>query len=332
MTTPMTQLTTERLAFVRYLYDQGLEQAQQPEPFSATAVLSLHDAVEQFLRLAADHLEISLSKGVNFAGYWKELEPGLPTPLPGKGTMDRLNEVRVRSKHHGIIPSATAIRQFVADTTSFFTDATPLVFGVAIDGVDMIDLVALPEISNALRKSQGYADAGDLPGAMAGLMVALTDMVDCYTESWNRSEEPPFSFGPTVRQFRNKDSRDTQAGQIETLTHLGIAVQRAMRLTVLGIDYHRYAQFEVLAPVVHRYMDGSSRYMVLEHHRRLTTEDYQVSRSFVIESAIKAARVEAALNSRLARREANAPLEGVHPPAEEREWGEPWSGPRTWQG
>lgn len=67
MTQPLDPLTVQRLAFIRFLYEQGVSQADQPEPLSATAVLSFHDAVELFLRLAAEHLHVNLPTDVKFA-------------------------------------------------------------------------------------------------------------------------------------------------------------------------------------------------------------------------------------------------------------------------
>lgn len=320
MTTPATPLVFERLAFVRYLYDQGVGQARQPEPFSATAVLSFHDAVEQFLRLAADHTGISLSKNITFAGYWKELEPGLSAPLPGRGPMERLNDVRVKFKHHGIAPSRSAIEQFRGDTTTFFTDATPLVFGVNFGNVDMASLVTRVETARTLADAQTHADAGDLPAAMAGLMIAFTEMIAYYSGQQPGGQESPFRFGPTIGEYRNKDTRDDHRRQTEALSAASIEIQQAMRMLALGIDYNRYAQFKVLAPSPTRFMDGRTSYVVQESHRRVTDADYQFSRNFVIESTIEAARAEAALQRTSASRAANAFTDGAWPPSEPRDW------------
>ena len=46
-----------RLAFIRYLHHQSAQEARLPESRkSSAAVLLLHDAVEAFLLLAAEHL------------------------------------------------------------------------------------------------------------------------------------------------------------------------------------------------------------------------------------------------------------------------------------
>lgn len=56
MSHALNSSTVRRLAFIRFFYGQGLEQAGRPQPMAATALLSFHDAVEMFLLLAAEHL------------------------------------------------------------------------------------------------------------------------------------------------------------------------------------------------------------------------------------------------------------------------------------
>jgi hypothetical protein len=101
------------LGFIRFLYTQGLEQARQPEPLSATALLSFHDAVELFLILSGEHLHANLSTSINFLEYWDRLAPSLPgkIPLGHKGAMARMNRLRVNLKHHGSIPSESDLEQ-----------------------------------------------------------------------------------------------------------------------------------------------------------------------------------------------------------------------------
>ncbi|MEV6831226.1 hypothetical protein [Amycolatopsis sp. NPDC051102] len=66
---PLDANVMRRLAFIRFLYDQSMDQVNQPEPLPATAILSFHDAVELFLRLSAEHLKQNLPSRVDFAEY-----------------------------------------------------------------------------------------------------------------------------------------------------------------------------------------------------------------------------------------------------------------------
>lgn len=132
MTTTLSPTTIQRLTFVRFLHEQGITQSSQPEPLSAAAVLSFQDAVEHLLLIAADHLKVNLPTSMQFLQYWERLNPALPTgqELPNKQALDRVNKIRVALKHYGTIPSTQAIQQAKADVSTFFTDATKMIFDV----------------------------------------------------------------------------------------------------------------------------------------------------------------------------------------------------------
>ena len=53
----LDQAKMNRLAFIRLLYLQGIEQYRQPRPLSAASILTFHDTTELFLILAADHMQ-----------------------------------------------------------------------------------------------------------------------------------------------------------------------------------------------------------------------------------------------------------------------------------
>src|SRR6266567_7963252 len=131
-----------RLAFIRYLHHQGVQQARLPEPQSSAAVLLLHDAVEAFLLLAAEHLGTAPPR--EFGQYWDVLSPAKLTggvDLAVKQGMVRLNKIRVNLKHHGVQPGKAAIDQNLADAATFFAANTRLVFGVDYDQVSMADVI-----------------------------------------------------------------------------------------------------------------------------------------------------------------------------------------------
>ncbi|WP_030209230.1 hypothetical protein [Streptomyces bikiniensis] len=341
-TNPLTPQTVQRLAFIRFLYAQGVTQTQQPQPLAATSVLSFHDAVELFLVLAGEHLQVNLPTQINFSQYWDKLTPGLPpsTQLPSKKAMERMNKLRVNLKHTGAMPSTMDIAQVRADVLTFFTDATPMVFGGDFDRIDMIDLVARQQTVNFLQYAQTSLDRGDLPQAMAGLAIAFDELIDHYTEARQWAYQPPFRFGDTVRDYsdqsmhmfndrgasklpdlpRFRQSLKDMSKQLASLTAATKGIRRAMQVTALGIDYSRYAQFEVVTPAIQHYLDGHTTFVVEEGHKALTTDDYHFGRLFVIESALQAAKADEVLQRRRAHHAAGSPSPGSWKTGEHRQW------------
>lgn len=312
-------MVAQRLAFVHFLYGQGVGQSDQPEPLSATAVLSFHDAVESFLLLAAEHLKVNLPTNVNFADYWDRLQLNLPrqAQLPGKNAMIRLNKLRVALKHHGTIPSRMAIEQARGDVTTFFTDATPLVFDVEFDRIDLIDIVARKETIKILRDAQTHADIDDYVAANAGLAVAFEDILDHYSQRHQLGHEDPFGFGPILRKFNGYSRPETfelkPSGVIkhlEAVTNTVAALQRAMGIVALGIDYRRYIEFDILTPQMKIYAGRQITYLMTKAQENLTEQDYQTCKRFVIEAALQAAKADAALNIRTQHLQINNPEPG----------------------
>lgn len=298
MTKPLSQQTIQRLAFVRFLHAQGVAQSAQPEPMSAAAILSFQDAVEHFLLISADHLDVNLPSSMQFLQYWEKLQPKLPAgqALPSKQALGRVNKLRVDLKHHGNIPSSHAIAQSKADVTTFFTDATRMIFNVDFNSVDMVDLVAHPAINRVLHEAQTHFDAGDIIFAMGGLAVAFQELLDHYTtRRIGGFGRPPFSFGQSIPFFRpDKDQRGSAVTrQLTALTTTTRELKEALQVLSLGIDYARYAHFNVMVPGVIKYADGSTRIAVTDMDRATTADDYQQARLFVIESALQAARTDA---------------------------------------
>ena len=286
--------TIRRLAIIRLLYDQGVEQAASPEPLSAMAVLSFHDAVELFLKLAADYSQLALPARLNFLDYWTQLQPCMPagSQLPSKSAMDRMNRLRVAFKHHGTIPSSFAIEQTRADVNTFLMDATSLIFKVSFTAVDLADLISRPETARNLRDAQTHADLEDFPVAMVGLMITFNEFVDYHSS--HASDDlgflptGPLAFGPTIQRF-DTTSHDFSEQLLMKVTRATAAIQKGLRIMALGIDYRRYSRFAVITPEVIYKPDGTIRYRVGEPHKRLNAEDYQFGRNFVIESALRAA-------------------------------------------
>ncbi|MBD0675487.1 hypothetical protein [Streptomyces sp. CBMA156] len=345
MTRQLTSHTVQRLAFIRFLYQQGVEQSRQPQIMATTSVLSFHDAVELFLILCAEHLDVGVKTQINFADFWGKIGEKLPEgkELPSKKAMERMSKIRGHLKHSGVIPSADSIDQVRADVTTFFTDATLLVFGGDFQRIDMADLLTDVATIELLRHAQKHADKDDIPAAMAGLRLAFYAMLDSYTIPNGQGAPGPFSFGRNVgyfsdagfplhhQRFANRDAvslaiAEAQSGlldrvnrttqQVQGLSEIIRQLQTAMRVTSLGIDYARFAQFEILTPKIERYMDGRISFAVDPVQETHSLEQFRWARLFVIETSLQAAKADVALQQLAQRRDSAAQRNRV----EHRDW------------
>ncbi|GAA3140375.1 hypothetical protein [Streptomyces echinatus] len=284
----------QRLAYVRFLYREGIEQSRQPAPLRSRAITSFHDAVENYLGTVTQHLGIDVNKAPDFIQYWALIKPDFE--LPKKDSMKRLNDARVALKHNGTFPSEHQIEQARQTLDDFFTTVTPKVFGVDFDSIDMVDLLTQPDTARLVREAQTHADIGDYSMAMAGLALAFDALLDHYARRDRpMAGESPFKFGESVYIMDEPrvDGRNARGNtRLKKLSEFAVITQRAMRAISLGIDYTSLARFRVLAPTVSAYANGSKRFVNLPSVQALTADDYDWARHFVIESGLRASRAD----------------------------------------
>ncbi|MGW6684918.1 hypothetical protein ACWGBO_34385 [[Kitasatospora] papulosa] len=294
MSRPLTPHTVQRLAYVRYLYREGIEQSRQPAPLCSRAITSFHDAVENYLGVVTQHLRIDVNKAPEFIAYWALIREKFE--LPKKDSMKRLNDARVALKHNGTFPSEHQIEQARQTLDDFFATVTPKVFGVDFDSIDMVDLLTQPEVVRLVREAQTHADIGDYPMAMAGLVLAFDALLDHYAR-WERpmAGESPFKFGSPLylMDAPRIDGASSHANtRLKKLSDFATSAQRALQAISLGIDYPSLARFRIISPPVYGYADGSQRFVNLNSVQALTAEDYDWASHFVIESGLRASRAD----------------------------------------
>lgn len=322
MARSLTPNDIKRLAFSRFLYQEGVKHSRLPAPLSSTALLSFHDAVENFLGLTAEFLGVEVDPKISFMQYWGEVKAKAKIELPSRASMTKLNNARVSLKHHGHFPATETIEQSRVQVVNFFNAAAPVVFNIDFDTVDMVDLVTQPEVGQLLREAQTHADIGDYSAAMAGLKMAFAELLRHYggRVSMNSAQSTPFAFGPRAPAFfkpRGHPELNDLAAQITYLRSVAQELREAMQMTSLGIDYPSYGRFAALVPLVPGYFNGEHRWFTTKDDDRMTAENYSSCRLFVIESTLQAARADEVLD--LLRTQAEADR---HPSGEyvERTW------------
>lgn len=168
---PLPTPTMRRLAIVRYLYTQGLEQERKGGPLAGLALLPLHDAVELFLQVAAEaaaethSLTMTSKQRTDFMEYWTAFSAaGLP--LPYQPQMRGFNSARVEVKHRGLLPIQQQIEEFRSAVTAFLTEAVTKVFQIAFDSISLSSLVRADDVRSALQAAEAAAEAGQFDEAL----------------------------------------------------------------------------------------------------------------------------------------------------------------------
>lgn len=306
----LDQTTVTRLAFIKYLYQTSVSQSRAPSPLSCASLLTMHDAVELFLQLSSEHLNVGTGHP-GFMDYWDILNSKVaPKELEQKESMRRLNKARVALKHHGTFPSNLDIESFRASTTNFFQDNTPLVFGVALNDISLIEFVNPDSSRQKLKDAQGQIESGDMLAALDNIALAFAEMIADYeNRKRNQYHMSPFFFGQSMTFLSSFHMRlgtgslsspERRLGEfIDKVKESIEAMQSAIKMLALGIDYRKYSRFKMLTPHLTQVMSGDwVIHRRFEEEQKPPQEDARFCIDFVIESALALAEFDYTVNDK----------------------------------
>lgn len=286
----LDHVVIERLAFIKYLKQTAHAQSLAPAPLNCASILTMHDAVEMFLLLACETLNAG-EKKPDFMKYFDLIEPKIaPEALKQKESMRRLNAARVALKHHGNLPSNHDIEAFRVRVADFFEDNTPLVFGMSIESISLIEFIQPEESRQGLRSAQTKSDAEDFKGAIDDIAVAFARMI----RHTDRRGYDKF-FGPDLSSMRGGDIGIPDSQVVKALPNLGPyidalkhsieATQEAVKMLSYRIDYRKYSRFKSITPQV--CISGEKTKILKPHFPRNPNRDeVRFCMEFVIESAL----------------------------------------------
>ena len=165
----------DRLVLARHLYGAaklGLESGSVAGLHTCANVLQ--DAVEVFLVALADVVGASIGTRTEFDKYFVEVEKKLSgDSLPHKVKLNRLNHVRVASKHQGIKPQIDELESILPAVTDFFDQVCQERMECNFWTVTAADLLRDGESKALLLAAIAAFDRGDLREALIGCRRAI---------------------------------------------------------------------------------------------------------------------------------------------------------------
>lgn len=291
------QEVVKRLVFIKYLYHQGVEQSKKPRPYSWSSILMFHDAIELFLLLAAEHLDISEEalRNLTFTKYWVLINAKLPVKEMGGLTqrisMERLNDIRREFKHHGISPSEEAVENARVNVGNFLAENCEVLFKVNFHDISLVDLVILGTAKTKLKHALKLRDT-DYEPTIDEIVLAFHLLVDDYVD---RKRD---GYGRSMFDFAGFgwfDSWNKLSQELEDVRDAFRDLERSVgqlneiaKMMVLGFDIRKYLRFETLtAREIERVSKGyAMRKVERKVEGNTTSEDIQFCIDFVIECAI----------------------------------------------
>lgn len=278
------EIVINRLALIKQLYKIGVDQSKQFEPLSALSILSFHDSIEMFLKLLAEHKNITSDK-FSFLEYWEKI----PT-LTLKESMRNLNARRVNIKHKGLLPSKADVEISRINTMDFFEQNVESHFEIKFEDISLASLIAYENVKVMVIESQHAFENKDYELCIEKISIAFHELLYSYekTKSGN-FRYSPFFFGKDFHFdssfFMGVKDRD-MAKFIDNVRESITSIQDAIKITSLGIDYRKFVKFKLLTPSVHK-MVGGNHIAQLFREKKWTSNNCQYCIDFVIDCALK---------------------------------------------
>jgi len=284
---------SRRLAFSKYLLTLANAQSKQPEPLASAALLGFHDAIEFFLQVTSEKLNVGKPK-IEFLEYWDLITPKLaPNELPQRESMRRLNKARVALKHHGTHPSRLDMDDFCGATNRFMEQATQLVFGVSISEISLVQFVICEEARLKLIEAIKNLTEGKLADSCCLAALAFDALVSDYEnrkrDQYHRS---PFFFGESLTfesSFFMGISGDRKMSSFVDKVRESIeAMQKTIKMVSLGLDFRKFTRFNLLTPEIIHFIGGQRQIVNrFAENYVLSADDASFCIDFVMESAFE---------------------------------------------
>lgn len=251
----MTNSTfSRRLSFVKYIYEQGIEQLSKKSSIStALAILNFHDALEQFLMIVADELRFKFPQSI--MGYWEEASKKEKS-LPYKNDMSKLNKIRVSFKHYGILPNPDDCRDIQYKLHDFFVIVSKDILSVDYILISIADLIEYKDIKEHIKKAEGYLEQEKFEDSIVESAKAF-GLFEKRTEGdvWHSfilKERSSSYLDFDIHKFKDESLRKMFMEVKERLEK----ITKYLNVVFLGIDTYRYQKFKLLTPVINITLGG----------------------------------------------------------------------------
>ena len=285
----------KRLSFAKYLITNGNFASENILPFSSTAILNYHDAIEILFDLILEEKGIR-NKQLSFIELFNKVNEVLTSenkePCMLKGSLDKLNQKRVALKHKGLFPSESDIQEARYTTTNIFMELCEKCLSINYHDINLVHLLDESKTKDYLL---GINSNDECETTLENLSLAFSYLIRDFEES-KRTEfgKSPYSFLIKRQPKYNKlgiDKRDPIAKYAEA-TNINLqSIENNLKILALGIDFNRYAKFRLYVPTA-SWLSGGDRFEVnFRGDETSNNNEIEFCKNFIIECALKLQQV-----------------------------------------
>ncbi len=281
-----------RLAYIKFLYQHGVELSNKMSPYNSTSALMFHDSIDLFLQLAAEVLNINTKDRTYFMDYINIINQKLaPKQLSQIGSMKRLNDARVSLKHKGLLLHESVIESCRVNSKDFFIENTPIIFGFEFSDISLIDVIENDKIKKILKEVKQFSNNGQFKDALEHIAVSFNELISGYEKNRSSLMESIFYFDDLHESDFEFDTNlfGNYIGGFEKIFNTLKEMQYSLKLLSFNIDIRKYARFLHLTPHLNpgkEIYDKYSVYWDFTKDKNFTEEKVDFCINFIIESAL----------------------------------------------
>jgi hypothetical protein len=286
----------QRLAFVKYLYQEAMEQSKKPKIAAGASVLMFHDAVELLVYLAFS-TRFDKKEPQEFMGYWAV--EGLDLPMYHE--MKKLNNVRRELKHRGTIAAQLEIESIRVNTTDFLNQVFQSHFQISLNKVSLISFVEPKECRERLERAKEQINDFKIQDAAKEIAIAFKELLVWNLNSYQVSDfGSPFQHAtqpPSIGRSEVTDGRricsdcvslsDYIANLVEKLDASFQQVDHTISVLATGMDYKKFKYCQRFLPLVDQTSSGQWRARFVGNESSCTDTYLETCIEFIVNESLR---------------------------------------------
>ena len=284
------EIRLKRLSFAKYLVSIGNLNSEKVIPFSATAILNYHDAIEFLFELILEEKGISSNKN-NFMECFDKInniiEKDNKSPSLLRASLKKLKDIRGNLKHKCYFPSENDIQEAKYLTINLFNELCEKIYSLNYDEINLVYLLNDSKTKDYLLQINKRDDDKRI---ITNLSLAFEYLLKDY-ENTKRTlyVKSPYQFlkrKPKTSHDLKLDNKDSMKKFVDELNDNLLSLEENMKILAFGINYNEYAKFRTIVPDVTWFMSGEPM-INFRGNETINENELNFCLNFIIESTLR---------------------------------------------
>lgn len=290
------EIRLRRLSFAKYLVSIGNLSSENVIPFSATAILNYHDAIEFLFDLILEEHGKS-SNDFSFMGCFDEInkiiENSNKAPSLLRGGLEKLKDRRKNLKHKGYFPSENDIQEAKSLTINLFNELCEKIYSLNFEEINLVYLLNDSKTKEYLLKiDKNDEDKIIIKNLSLAFEFLLKNHEDTKKTFYINSPYQFLKRKPKTSRDLKLDSKDPMKKFVDELNDNLVSLEKNMKILAFGINFNEYVKFRMIIPDVVWFLGSREPEVMFRGDDTINENEINFCINFIIESALRLKRFD----------------------------------------